>query len=308
MGYQYKIAAYITAYEDTAAVMNCIKAIQSQSVTVEKLLIVDNSKKQPLLDLVNQDHIYIKFHPENIGIGAGLTWAIAQSIEQEYDFLWAFDQDSIPEKDCLSQLLDIYETLKSSHHSIGIIAPTATDYRSKQNISAAIFNQDGFIPYQPVNPEKYYECDAPITSGSLIVLQAAKTIDPPRADLFIDGIDLDYGLRLKHQGFHNFIVTSAIMQHNFGNPVKIKFFQQERSLQKYSALRHYYICRNHTYLETRYAQGGYRITSMMRRIKYMLRSIFWIMFYDFDHQQLKLWACFLGTYHGLKGQLGKTWL
>jgi rhamnosyltransferase len=306
--YQYKIAAYITAYEDPKAVMNCINAIMSQSVVVEKLLILDNSSKQPLLNLANQSNICIKFHPENIGIGTGLTWAITCSSEEKYDFLWTFDQDSTPDKDCLKHLLYAYENLKYTHDSIGIIAPTAIDYRSNNKIPGALFYRDCFIPYQPKNDEKYYACDAPITSGSLIFLPSAEKVVPPRADLFIDGIDLDYGLRLKQNGFHNFIVTTALMQHNFGNPMKIKFLHKERYLQIYSPLRHYYICRNHTYLETRYAQGGYRITSIMRRLKYMLSSILWIMLYDFDKKQLKLWACLLGTYHGFQGKLGKIWL
>ncbi|MDP5338353.1 MAG: glycosyltransferase family 2 protein [Nodularia sp. (in: cyanobacteria)] len=304
---KYKIAAYITAYEDPTAVINCLNAIAAQSVAVDKLLILDNSIQQPLWHLANKENIYIKFYPENIGIGAGLSWAITWAIQQEYDFLWAFDQDSTPEKDCLIQLLSVYETLNSSKYLIGIIAPTAIDYRSHQNISGAIFDRDRFTACQPANEEEYYECDSPITSGSLIFLPVAKTIAAPRADLFIDGIDLDYGLRLKQKGFHNLIVTPAVMQHNFGNPIQVKFFQKQRYIQQYSALRHYYICRNHTYLETRYAQGGYRITSIMRRTKYMLSSMFWIILYDGKNKKLKLWACLLGTYHGLKGKLGKIW-
>lgn len=305
--YQYKVAAYITAYEDPKAVINCINAITNQSLIVDKFLVVDNSTKQPLLHLANNENIVIKFYPENIGIGAGLTWAIQWSIEQEYDFLWTFDQDSIVQKDCLIKLISVYKTVNSSNYLIGIIAPTAFDQRSNQNIPGAIFDRDSFIAYTPANNEQFYECDSPITSGSLIVLNAAKTIAPPRADLFIDGIDLDYGLRLRQQGFHNLIVTQAIMHHNFGSPTKIKFLQKERCIQKYSALRHYYICRNHTYLATCYAQGGYRVTAIMRRIKYMLSTMFWIVLCDFDNKQLKLWACLLGTYHGLKGKLGKIW-
>ncbi|MBD2454938.1 glycosyltransferase family 2 protein [Nostoc sp. FACHB-87] len=304
---QYKIAAYITAYEDSTAVKNCINAIFNQSIAVDKLLIVDNSIQQPLLHLANQENIIVKFHPENIGIGAGLTLAIKWAIEEEYDFLWAFDQDSVAHEDCLIRLISVYKTLTKSDYLIGILAPAAFDQRSNKSVDGAIFDQYHFLAYKPLSEEKYYECDSPITSGSLIVLNAAKTISYPRADLFIDGVDLDYGLRLKQQGFHNLIVPQAIMYHNFGNPIKINFLQKERYIQKYSALRHYYICRNHTYLETRYAQGYYRLISVLWRIKYMLSTMFWIMFYDLEHKYLKLWACLLGTYHGLKGQLGKTW-
>lgn len=304
---QYKVAACLTTYEDKEAAIRCLKAITSQSFPIQKILIVDNSQKPLLTFQNNEEQVLIKHHPENIGTGGSLSWAIAWATEQCYDFLWAFDQDSIVQKDCLSQLLSIYTKLNKPNYLIGIIAPTALDIRSNNIIDGAKFNHDQFIPYRPAIRDRPYECDSPITSGSLISLAAAKTISPPRADLFIDGVDLDYGLRLRHQGFHNLIVPSAVMQHSFGNPVTVKFFQKERIEQKYSALRHYYICRNHTYLDTRYAKGLYCLTSCLRRLKYMFSKIVFIMLYDSEDKALKIRACLLGTYHGLKGKLGKTW-
>ncbi len=98
------------------------------------------------------------------------------------------------------------------------------------------------------------------------------------------------------------------MYHSFGNLIKVKFFHQERFFQKYLALRHYYICRNHTYLATRNTQGYYLLTSYRQRLEYLLYSVVWILLYDaLDYKTIKIWACLLGTYHGLKGKLGKTW-
>ncbi|MDY6899721.1 MAG: glycosyltransferase family 2 protein, partial [Cyanobacteriota bacterium] len=128
-----------------------------------------------------------------------------------------------------------------------------------------------------------------------------------RADLFIDGIDMDYGLRLKQNGYHNLIVPQAILEHKFGNPVKVKFFKKESFFQKYSALRHYYICRNHTYLATRYAKGWYTITSCYRRIKYMIHHILLILLHESEQKLLKIWACLKGTFDGFIGKLGKKW-
>lgn len=303
----YKVAACLTTYEDKEAAMRCLTAITNQSFPIQKILIVDNSQK-PLLTFQNNDEqVLIKHHPENIGIGGSLSWAIAWATEQCYDFLWAFDQDSIVQKDCLAQLLSIYSQLNKPHYGVGITAPIALDLRSNNIIDGARFNHDQFIPYRPAIRDCPYECDSPITSGSLISLAAAKTISLPRADLFIDGVDLDYGLRLRHQGFHNLIVPQAIMYHDFGTPVKIKFLRRERFFLQYTALRHYYICRNHTYLETRYAQGWYRLKSGLRRIKYLIETLLRILLYDSEAQLLKIWACLLGTYHGLRGKLGKNW-
>ncbi|MCV3216723.1 glycosyltransferase family 2 protein [Plectonema radiosum NIES-515] len=302
----YNVAAYITAYEDPEAVRLCVEAINSQSFPVQKILIVDNSHQKPISGLDGNNAI-IKYCPENIGIALGLSWAITWAIEQDYDFLWAFDQDSIIETECLIKLLSIYKNHQKDNYLIGIIAPTAVDLRNNQIIEGAIFQRDRFVGCKASNEVQPYECDSPITSGSLISIRAAKTISPPIAELFIDGVDLDYGLRLVQKGFHNLIVPDAIMHHNFGNPIKAKFFSRELTVQKYSALRHYYICRNHTYLSIRYAQRWYSLTSCMRRMKYMIYSIVLIWLYDSEHKALKTWACILGTCHGLIGRLGKIW-
>ncbi|MBD2083700.1 MULTISPECIES: glycosyltransferase family 2 protein [unclassified Coleofasciculus] len=307
MSEQYKIAGYITAYENPTAVIDCINAITCQSLPVEKLLIVDNSSTKPLLHLTNQENILIKFHPENIGIGAGLTWAIAWAIKQGYDFLWAFDQDSVPEYNCLEILLEVYKKFSSNKYKIGITAPTPIDSRNNKIVQGAVFKKDSFRGYGSESLTNPYDCDAPITSGSLISIAAAKTIPPPRSDLFIDGIDLDYGLRLKQAGYHNLIVPNAFMKHNFGEPLKIKFINKEIIIQKYSALRHYYICRNHTYLETNYAQGVYKFISVLRRVKYLIYTIIKIIVFDPKNKFFKMWGCLIGTFHGLIGKLGKTW-
>ena len=304
---QLKILAYVTCYQDQESSNRCIQAIKSQSVEVGTIFIVDNSEN-PLLFNDNNGALFIHHHPNNIGIGEGLQKALEWASDQEYDFLWAFDQDSIPNPNCLEILLENYHRLtQENRYKIGILAPTSHDIRTDKIIEGAVFSNDHFVGVKHNADLDFYECDSPITSGSLISLAAAQSIAPPSANLFIDGIDLDYGLRLKQKGFRNLIVTKAVMYHNFGSPLKVKFLNKYRYLQQYSALRHYYICRNHTYLETRYSQRFYRFTSFTRRIKYLLSSLFWVVIYDPESKYIKIWGCLLGTYHGFQGKLGKTW-
>jgi rhamnosyltransferase len=300
---QIKVLAYITAYEDNQAVETCVQALKNQSFPVDKIFIIDNSSIEPV-SLTNSTNIIIEHHPENIGIGAGLNIALDLALAQGYDFLWTFDQDSIPAPDCLEILIEAHHRL-SAQYQIGIIAPTPIDIKTNTVVEGAVFSRYCFIGYKHINKTDFYQCDAPITSGSLITLEKAKTISPPRADLFIDGIDLDYGLRLKQKGYFNFLITQATMQHNFGEPFAVKFLHKKLYIHKYSALRHYYICRNHTYLEIRYAQGWYRLLSLKHRIKYLIFASSKLVLFDTENQLVKIWACLIGTYHGLIGQLGK---
>ena len=300
-----KVAVYITCYQDNESANRCIQSIKLQSIKVECIYIVDNSK-QPLLLNNNGQLLLFHHYPNNIGIAEGLVKALTWAIDREYDFLWTFDQDSVPTSSCLEILLRTYDRVtQQSGYNVGIIAPTAFDLRIREVVKGTVFDNDHFAGLNHDNNVDFYECDAPITSGSLISLAAAKTISPPNKDLFIDGIDFDYGLRLKRKGFHNLIVTEAIMYHELGNPIKSNFLRKERSIQQYPALRHYYICRNHTYLEIRFARNYYRITSFRRRIKHLLVSIFWIILYDREHKKTKILACCVGTYHGFIGKLGK---
>lgn len=302
-----KVAAYITCYQDCESANRCIQAIESQSMTVEHIYIVDNSEHPLLLNNHNQ-LLSIHHYPHNIGIAEGLAQALVWAIDRGYDFLWTFDQDSIPTPSCLELLLKTYDQLTQiANYKIGIIAPTPFDLRTKKVVSSTIFANDHFAGLKHDENTDCYECDAPITSGSLISLAAAQSIAYPNQDLFIDGIDFDYGLRLRRKGFHNLVVAQAIMYHELGNPIQVNFLNKDRSIEQYSALRHYYICRNHTYLEIRFARGYYCFTSRIRRVKHLMVSIFWILLYNRENKQLKIWACFLGTYHGLIGKLGKCW-
>lgn len=125
----FKVAAYITAYEDCRAVEACVKAIKNQSYPVEKIFIVDNSSQ--LLLLCNDDaDIIIDGHPENVGVAGGLKLGLEWAVKQNYDFLWTFDQDSIPSSNCLELLIEAYQDILQDNYQIGIIAPTAIDSKT----------------------------------------------------------------------------------------------------------------------------------------------------------------------------------
>jgi rhamnosyltransferase len=221
----YRVAAYITAYEQPKAIETCVAAIQNQSIKVEKIFILDNSRRHPI-SWADREKIWVEYRPENIGVSGGLRRGLEWAIEKGYDFLWAFDQDSVPADNCLDMLLKTYKLQYKQDCQIGIVGPTAIDPRTNWVIEGSVFQRDAFLPRHPPSSTEPYECDAPITSGSLISLKAAQMISPPRDDLFIDGIDMDYGLRLKLKGFRNLIVPDAILYHQFGNPIRGRFFSK----------------------------------------------------------------------------------
>jgi len=300
-----KVAAYITVYEDRDAAIRCIEAIRSQSVSVDLVFIFDNSQIEIFKSF---DNWILSHHsPFNMGISQGLILGLEWAIQNDYDLLWTFDQDSSPSDNCLEILLQEYGRLVDNDQRVGIIAPTAYDHRSGNIIGGANFAKDRFTHFTKDTTAEIYECDAPITSGSLIDLKSAKSTEFPLIDLFIDGVDFDYGLKFKKQGFKNFIVTNAKLQHNYANPINIKFLNFNWLFHSYSPMRYYYSCRNTTYLVIYYAKGGYKFTASLHRLKTMLLKTIAIAFFEKEKKIEKIYACLLGTYHGFIKKLGKTW-
>jgi len=305
----YRIAAYITAYEDAEALNACLNALQRQSYPIEQVLVVDNSRQPLVLDpgCVQNLAIRVLHCPENIGIAAGINLAVERFGSQGFAFLWMFDQDSKPAPDCLEVLLKTYDQVATVDYPIGILGPQAIDARTGETVEPGVFLGDHFQGYKAPSLTEPFECDAPITSGSLLWLTSRAKVTPPDPKLFIDGVDLDYGLRLRRAGFHNLIAPLATMQHRFGDPIAVQVAGRKKIFQIYSPLRHYYICRNHTHLELTHSQGLDRISCGLRRIKYVITTMMTIVMFDPKSKPQKMAACILGTYHGFRGKLDGVW-
>lgn len=330
--YNYKIAAYITAYEDTAAVERCIAAIQAQTYPVDVIFIIDNSRQNPLnstLELpeisfekidseninINQTHnqtnIIIESHPENIGIAGGLERGIDWTTQKKYDFVWTFDQDSEPAPDALQILLDKYTQISALGEKIGIIAPLPIDVDSKQELHGALFQEyQRVLPADYLSAPEYYRCDIVITSGSLVNIEASKHVQIPSSELFIDAVDWLYCMNFRRQGYEIYVVKTAKMLHHLGVPrwVKSPIRKRDILIYKYSPLRFYYMHRNHTFAETRLAIGKKnKLKSIRRRLQTLRESMVNLLLYESQEKWLKIWACGRGTWEGLWGKLGKSW-
>jgi rhamnosyltransferase len=304
MAEAYSVTAYITAYCDAEAVGHCVEAIAAQSYPIGRILIVDNSPQALELDLRPEISIRRWHHPENIGIAGGLAIAVANCIAQGDDFLWTFDQDSVADSDCLAALIDLYHQQSGP---VGTVAPTVIDARTGEYVRPSRWLGDRFKGFLPDDISQPYQCDAPITSGCLVALTAAKQVPLPDPRLIIDGLDLDYGLRLQQAGYANWIAPNARLLHHFGIPKAINLLGIRKTLQLYSPFRHYYICRNHTYLELFHSKGWAKLTCIAQRLKYLLTCCFYIPLYDRQQTVTKLKACLLGTYHGLIADLEHPW-
>ena len=237
-------------------------------------------------------------------------------MEKEYDFLWLFDQDSQPVPDSLEILLAKYQELSLNKHNIGIIAPKIIDINTFQEFPGHVFQDYKFVPKPGyLQTKDYYSCHGVITSGSLVNLDAAKSVELPKGNLFLDAVDYAYCMNFIYQGYEVIVVKNTAMQHRLGNYslVRDRLSKINNNLDNTvltftcSPSRYYYACRNHTYFETHHSNKRMLHFCLVYRLKYLINMIIRIVRYEPNLVLLKLWACIFGTVDGLRGRLGKTW-
>jgi len=150
--------------------------------------------------------------------------------------------------------------------------------------------------YTEENP--VVEVDYLIASGCLISVPAIAAVGGMREELFIDYVDIEWGLRARYSGYKLFGSFAALMSHSLGDE-PIGFFGKKFPAR--SPLRHYYLFRNAVWLYTQpWPPLNWKLIDAWRLI---LKFGFYALFAAPRLQQLKMMS--LGLWHGLRGKAGK---
>jgi rhamnosyltransferase len=305
-----RVFACVTLYGDKEGLLTLAGALETQTTPVGALLVIDNSP-EPLfppgssVGAFEAVSLHYEHHPENLGVSGALARALEFANEREFTHAWFFDQDSIPSSGALTALL----AAQGSDPLIALACCLPVVEPDGAPLHGLVFDRFRFV--RPLRAESaslpFYDCDASITSGTLARLGALRGFEVLRRDLFIDGVDHDMCLRVRAAGRRVVVVPAATMRHALGATVIVqtRFPARTLRLPHYSALRLYYICRNHTWLELRASAGLWRFACLAWRLKYMLWQAF-VVLHEEGPARAKAAACVRGTFHGIRGRLGKV--
>ncbi len=260
-----------------------IENINSYVDEIEALYVIDNSetKDEKLLKklLDNQKCIYID-NNGNQGIAQALNTGAKKAIEDAASWLLTMDQDSRFENEALKIMIDWIKNNKTTN--IGIISPMHSQKELDKYLD--IFDY------------------MTMTSGNLLNLDIFSKIGEFEEKLFIDSVDTEYCLRLKHYGYKIKRIKSIVLKHNLGDMGRHKVMNVTMEVSNHSIVRRYYITRNRLYIWSKY-EAEFR-----KYIRYeketTLRDIIKIFLFE-DQKILKL-KMILKAYKDYKaGKFGK---
>lgn len=217
---------------------------------VESVILVDNTPKSIKKydeSLFVKDRVVYLDLGDNLGIAKAHNVGINKSIELGVDYFIIFDQDSSIEENLVSSLVSLYEILIDNGEKVAAIGPAYLDI--KTDILAPAIQFNGLkVNRVPIDKNSLYtKADYIISSGTLISVQSIKEIGGMQEDLFIDYVDVEWGLRAKQKGYQCFIANQVLMRHSIGDSsIKVPF--SKKFVNIHSDFRKYFILRNAMYL------------------------------------------------------------
>lgn len=295
------IVAVVVTYQPDAEVLDrLLRAIRHQ---VARVVVVDNGSSRGIDEIVGQalfsdPGCELVRLPANLGIAAAQNIGIERARKAGAAFVMLSDQDSEPAPDMISRLFEVASAKQAEGVSVAAVGPRYLDER-QDNPPPFIRIEGVSVRRQPCrDPHAVVEVDYLIASGSLIPMAALDAVGAMREDLFIDYVDIEWGLRAKIAGFRSFGVCGALMRHDLGSsPLDLL----GRKIPLHSPLRHYYHFRNAIRL---YCEKGlpwnWKVADGWRLLlKYGVYALF-------ARPRLEHWRMMsLGIAHGFAGRMGR---
>jgi rhamnosyltransferase len=293
-----RVCAIIVTYQPEAPILaRLIKALSHQT---HDIIIVDNSPSAfPSLEHDQKiNGVKIEYIPldRNMGIAyaqnVGIEWAIKRSGQ----YVLLMDQDSVPDKSMVKNLLAAFNDQKNIDQNLIAAGPVYIDPRNLSK-SSFITSKFGF-PCRSTPTESTGSISAAflISSGSLILVSKLLEVGGMNSNYFIDHVDTEWCFRAKSKGYTLIGQPSAIMQHALGDQIKKVWILGWKSVAYHSPLRDYYMFRN-TILMLSNSNISYIWSCFLlwRLVKY---AIYFLLFAK--ERWGRLTCMLLGLHHGFK--------
>jgi rhamnosyltransferase len=292
-------AVVVTYHPDRERLSALLEVLASQATAT---VVVDNGSEPEIVSWFKQEEAAGRIHlcllGENRGVATAQNRGMEVARELQSDYVVLFDHDSLPAPAMIPRLIEAAEKQKAEGWKVASVGPRYVDPR--QNNPPPFIRVVGLRLERRTcaSPDSVVEVDYLISSGCLIPMETIGAVGSMREDLFIDYIDIEWGLRAKAHGYQSFGVCGAEMFHSLGED-PIPFLGKK--FPSHSPRRHYYHFRNaiHLYKEP-WVPLNWKLVDGCKLIKkFGFYSLFGKPRLDHFRMMIK------GITHGLRGKTGR---
>lgn len=282
-----QVSCVLVTYNRLDLLKECLQALQKQTEALAHIVIVNNNSSdgttEYLADLEGDQYI-VHNVAQNIGGAAGFSLGMKIAYQQTNDdYFWIMDDDTIPDSDCLAQLLKGAANLQQ--HFGFLCSNVRWTNGESSNIPAPVVNWSQRISDNLIQVK---------TATFVSVLVQRKTVAElglPVKEMFIWGDDTEYTTRIS-QKYPSYFVSESIVVHktklNLADATLIN--DEPNRIQRYT-----YLYRNLIYISRRYASKANTVRTYLSDLFYIFR----ILASARDHKSLRIRALVSGMIAGL---------
>jgi GT2 family glycosyltransferase len=244
------VASVTTAYNAARVLPRHVESLFRQTRPLQEIVVVDNGSTDNTAALLAERYsqVTVLGLSENLGAAgawyAGLEYA---ALKKRHDWVWAFDDDSVPQANALELLLDGIEKLNDTDQQVGMVAPLPI-HEETGTCYPPLLWRDGFVrPSHELLNQQIWFADLVIASGCMVRREVVEKIGLPRSDFFMDFFDFEYCLRVRAAGYKIAVISCARAAHEIGNARTVSLPGYLRIWPDHAPWREYYIARNMAY-------------------------------------------------------------
>lgn len=218
--------------------------LQQLVLQVAEIVVVDNGSDGAVSRLLAKQawpNISILLQKDNIGVAAAVNRGVEEALRSGATHVLLSDQDSVPPPGMVRTLLAVCDWLDAQSMPFGAVGPQYFDPSSGYRSPFARTQGLWLSSVRETFPSPCVETDFLITSGSLISASAWKATGGMDESLFIDYVDIEWGLRARRIGYPCYGTFRTQMAHTLGDR-RVSFFGL--AIPVHGPIRHYYQIRN----------------------------------------------------------------
>ena len=298
------VCALVVTYNRKELLAECLDAVLCQTRPPEELLVVDNASTDGTPELLRERgylerpglrHLRLD---ENRGSSGGFAHGFEAARASAADWLWVMDDDAEPTPDCLRLLLDSPPAGEPA--TVCVCPKVVYPDGSLNDVMRADFRRRlRPLPESLYRPGHHPTLGVSSFVGPLYRMAAVRTLDPPKAEFFVWGDDVEYSLRLGRLGRIHLIPESVIVHKPISQshsnrrsrlwnallPVRMFPTPLERFWQNLCGLRNYIWTKRHYEGQSALSAAGTTLQFVLKHLLYderPWRRIPWILRYARD--------------------------
>ena len=298
------VCALVVTYNRERLLASCLDAIGCQTRPVDELIVVDNASTDGTRDMLRgggyldrNDVRYLRLD-RNLGSSGGFAHGFDAARESNAEWLWVLDDDAEPRPDCLRLLL---AAAPARDPRTACVCPRVVYADGSLNsVMRADFRRRlRPLPEASYRAGSYPSIDVTSFVGPLYRMSAVRALDPPRAEFFVWGDDVEYSLRLRREGEIRLVPESVVVHRppsqshanrrsrlwNALLPVHMYPTPLERFWQNLCGLRNYIWIKRHYESQSAPSAAGTTLQFVVKHLLYddrPFRRIPWILRYARD--------------------------